>query len=112
MKRAETNILVTMLALTAEAKLDAEVETHQIGAILVLTRDVNVELAGRDLSRQSDGVLEFVLAGGEGTLKIGVVGSCFLADIESTGQKTNETKLDDNIGKCTVLRGANFGRNQ
>ncbi len=88
---------------SAETELDAEVETEQVGAILVLAGNVNVELARRDLSWQSDGLLELILAGRDGALDVCVVGSCLLANIESSCQESDETKLDNNVGKCAVL---------
>lgn len=91
------------MCLTTEAELDAEIEAEQVGAILVLTSDVNVELSGWDLSGQSDGVLELVLASRKRALEVGVVGSCCFANIESTSQKSDETKLDYDISKGSIL---------
>lgn len=90
-------------ALTTEAELDAEVKAEQIGAILVLAGNVDVEFARRDLAGQGDGVLKLVVASRERTLKIGVVRACLLANIEATSKKPDESKLDDDVGKGSIL---------
>ena len=102
-KRSGTREKRDVTSLATEAKLDAEVQAHQVGAILVLASDVNIELSGRDFSGQSHSVLELVVAGREGALKVGIVGSCLLADIESTSQKPDETELDHDVGKSSIL---------
>lgn len=83
--------------------MDAEVKAQQVGAVLVLAGDVNVELSGWDLSGQSDGVLKLVFASRQRALEVGVVGSCLLANIESAGQQSDEAEFDHDISKGSVL---------
>ena len=72
-----------MRASATESKLDAEIKAEQVGAILILASKVNIEFARRDFSGQGNGLFELVVSGRDGALKIGVIGSCLFADIES-----------------------------
>ncbi len=102
--------VVLRMKSTAEAELDAEVEAEQVGAILVLASDVDVEFARWDLSRQGNGLLELVIAGRDGALDLGVVFPRLLANVESTSEEPDETELDHDVGKCSVLSCAKVER--
>lgn len=92
-----------LLLSATEAELDAKIKAEQVGAILVFAGDVNVELAGWDLARQSNSVLELVLAGRQWTLEVSIAFSCLLTDIEPTGEQPDQTELDDDICERAVL---------
>lgn len=94
---------IARLISATEAELDAEIHTEQVGAILVLASDVHVELARRDLARQSDRVLELVLAGRQWALEISIVGPGFLAHIKSSGEQSDEAELDNHVCESAVL---------
>lgn len=103
MSQLDLDDAAPLLRSTAEAELDAEVEAEQVGAVLVLASNVNVELARWDLSRQGNGLLELVVAGGDWALDLGVVFPRLLANVESTSEEPDETELDHDVGKCSVL---------
>lgn len=88
---------------TTEAELDAEVEAEQVGAVLVLTSDMNVELAGWDFSRKSHSLLELVVSSRDWALNLSVALSCLLANVESTSKESDETKLYYDVCECSVL---------
>lgn len=101
--RPSQAVCEAVISLSSEAELDAEVEADKIGAVLVLTSDVDVELARGNLARQSDGLFELVSTSRDRALNVSIVGSCLLADVEATSEEPDEAELDYNVCECAVL---------